>query len=105
MKSQKVDAAGECCVIMGMVLSRVRKQDKLGLTRFQSWDKATGNFSDRIVLRIRPGRGLDRASRATICSLNYCPFCGKQLAKRKKPAKKVANGLKNGSRSARRSKP
>ena len=95
-------AKGDCCAVMTFVLNRARKNDKLGLMREGMPDKR-GKFKEVIVIRMRGGKRSEQLASVILCSLNFCPFCGRRVNGSRRPKLKIdTDGLKDRSRSARR---
>lgn len=82
-----------CCDMMGLVLSRARPGDRLGLMVDTLWSLKTGRCRETTVLRFHKAPRGDKSefARATLVEINYCPFCGKARCSGKTPGK-IADG-------------
>lgn len=72
-----------CCDMMKMVLGRARPHDQLGLMVETLFRVRDGKPREAVALRFRsaPRGDKGRLAAVTLAEINYCPFCGKRIAK------------------------
>lgn len=67
-----------CCEALGIVLSRVRPTDRIGLMLDHTINFRTGKLTPSLLVRFRraPQRDKSKYARAIFAIANFCPFCG-----------------------------